>query len=155
MKRYLLAITLFLSITAVSNAQDYNTGIGLRGGAYNGITVKHFLGANAIEGILTTRYSGFKITGLYEIHKMTAFGVDRLNWYYGFGAHIGFYDPVNATFLNDGDRMVLGIDGILGLEYNFVEVPFNISLDWKPAINIIGYDPYWFDGGGLSVRYIF
>jgi hypothetical protein len=50
---------------------------------------------------------------------------------------------------------VIGIDGILGIEYNFEEVPINIGVDWKPAFNLTGYSGFWGDGGALSIRYIF
>jgi hypothetical protein len=64
------------------NAQDYNTGIGFRGGFSNGLTVKHFFSPKAVfEGILSSRWSGFQVTGLYKIHNR-AFNTDRLNWYF-------------------------------------------------------------------------
>ena len=50
---------------------------------------------------------------------------------------------------------VIGIDGILGMEYNIQEIPFNISLDWKPAFNLIGYTGFWGDEIALSIRFIF
>ena len=50
---------------------------------------------------------------------------------------------------------VIGIDGIIGLEYSFTEIPINVSIDWKPVLNIIGYSGFWGDGGALSVRYMF
>jgi len=49
----------------------------------------------------------------------------------------------------------VGIDFILGLENNFKEIPFNISIDWKPAYNLTGYSGFWADGGAISIRYIF
>jgi hypothetical protein len=144
------------SIVLLGNAQDYNTGIGLRGGLENGITVKHFLTDNtAIEGLLDSRWSGFKITVLYEIHHQ-AFNTDQWNWYYGFGGHIGFWNGSNVNWADDNkDYVVIGIDGIIGLEYVFESVPFNISLDWKPSFNLIGHSDFWGDGGAISVRYIF
>jgi hypothetical protein len=50
---------------------------------------------------------------------------------------------------------VVGIDGIIGMEYNIEEIPFNISLDWKPGFNILGHTGFWGDELALSVRYIF
>ena len=50
-------------------AQDYKTGIGIRGGTQNGLTVKHFFSEHsAIEGIVSTRWEGFYVIGLYEWH---------------------------------------------------------------------------------------
>jgi len=50
---------------------------------------------------------------------------------------------------------VIGIDGILGLEYNFKEIPFNIGIDWKPMIDLGGSSGFYGDGGAISIRYIF
>ena len=151
----LLSVFLF----TLSYAQDYNTGIGLRGGNGNGVTIKHFVGSNAaFEGIIATRWDGLELTGLYEIHNR-AFDTERLNWYYGFGGHIGFWDDSNYDNRGWGEEgksyTVIGVDGILGLEYNFTEVPLNLSVDWKPAFNIYGYSGFWGDGGAISIRYIF
>jgi opacity protein-like surface antigen len=156
MKKLLLTLTLVVCIMAFASAQDYKTGIGLRGGLYNGLTIKHFISSKtALEGLLATRWSGFEITGLYEISNR-AFDVERLNWYFGLGGHVGFYNGNNTTWGDAGKSYtVIGLDGILGLEYNFSEVPINISADWKPAFNIIGYSKFWGDGGALSIRYIF
>lgn len=157
MKKIILALAVALFILAPVKAQDYKTGIGIRGGLYNGLTIKHFLGSKtAVEGIISTRWSGFEITGLYEINNDNAFDVDRLNWYFGLGGHIGFYDGDNTTWGTAATSYtVIGVDGILGLEYNFSEIPINISIDWKPAFNLIGYSKFWGDGGAVSLRYIF
>jgi hypothetical protein len=138
------------------NAQDYLTSIGLRAGLSTGVTIKHFLNANdAVEGILATRWGGFNITGLYERHGR-AFDTDNLYYYFGGGAHIGVWSGRNNPwFANTNTYTVIGIDGILGLEYVFTEIPFNISIDWKPGFNIIGYTGFWGDEMALSFRYIF
>lgn len=155
MKKNILLSLMIVFGSFYATSQDYNTGIGLRGGLSNGLTIKHFIGEKAaLEGILTSRWRGFNVTGLYEIHNKT--GVDRLNWYFGAGAHIGFWNGKNVKWANDNnDYVVIGIDGILGIEYNFEKVPFNISLDWKPSMNLIGYNGFWGDGGAFSLRYIF
>jgi len=155
MKKILLLIIMGF-ISSIGLAQDYNTGIGVRAGYFNGVTIKHFVGQKAaFEGILSSRWRGLQLTGLYEIHD-EAFNTKRLNWYYGFGAHLGFWDG-NRTRWGEVDRSytVIGIDGILGMEYNFIEAPFNIGIDWKPSMNLIGYRGFWADGGALSIRYIF
>ena len=158
MKKTIFAFVLFVFVVVNAGAQDYGTGIGFRGGLSNGLTVKHFITDNAaLEGILATRWEGFNITGLYEIHN-NAFDTPRLNWYYGFGGHIGFWDsyPNHPWFKdNPGSHTVIGIDGIIGLEYNIDAVPINISLDWKPGFNLIGYSGFWSDELAFSVRFIF
>lgn len=156
MRKFIIATLFVLFAFSQVNAQDYNTGIGLRGGFFSGLTVKHFLDErNALEGLLSTRWSGFDITGLYEVHDQ-AFNVPRLNWYYGGGAHIGFWDGSHVNWAHDTrSYTVIGVDGILGIEYNFADVPINIGLDWKPTLNLIGHDGFWGDGGALSIRYIF
>jgi hypothetical protein len=158
MKKIILSLTIALVSVVGANAQDYNTGIGLRGGLYNGLTVKHFLSSNkAVEGLFTSRWGGFMVTGLLEFHNPIK-EVNRLHWYYGVGAHIGFWNSYNnhPVFPNRTETyMLIGVDFILGMEYNFEELPFNISLDWKPAYSFVGYSRFWGDGGALSIRYIF
>ncbi len=156
MRKVILTAILAISIVALSSAQEYNTGIGLRGGLSQGLTLKHFVRSKAaLEGILSTRWSGFVITGLYEVHNI-AFDVDRLRWFYGGGGHIGFWNGNNVTWGDAGSSYtVIGIDGILGIEYSFSEAPINIGIDWKPAINLVGYTGFWADGGAISIRYIF
>ena len=137
-------------------SQNYNNAIGLRGGYSGGITFKHALGqASAFEGILSTRYYGLTVTGLYEIHK-PAFNTANLRWYYGAGGHVGFYEgryyvgPDNRVYR--GQVTTIGIDGILGLEYQIPEIPFLISLDVKPFFDLLAPGPSFWDAG-LSLRY--
>jgi len=155
MKKLVIILFLALCVTSMTKAYDYRTGIGLRAGPYYGLTIKHFIGSkSALEGLLT-RWTGTDITILYEVHNR-AFDVNRLNWYYGLGGHIGFWE---GSHLHDGtagkNYTIIGLDGILGLEYNISEAPINISIDWKPAFNLVGYSRFWGDGGALSIRYIF
>jgi hypothetical protein len=151
MKNLLFALGLICSFSAFS--QDYKTAIGVRAGLANGLTVKHFISSDrAVEGILSTRWSGFNITGLYEIHA-NAFNDSHWNWYYGFGAHLGSFDG-NDSWGDDGvNYTIIGVDGIIGLEYRIDDIPINLSLDWKPALNLIGYTGFWADGFAISVRY--
>ena len=158
MKKIIITCLIIFCLVPIGSAQDYNTGIGARLGFNQGLTIKHFMSEkSAFEFILATRWRGFEITGLYEIHNQ-AFHTERLNWYYGFGGHVGFWNG-DYTYKNWGEEgknyTVIGIDGILGLEYNFIEAPFNIGIDWKPSFNLSGYSGFWGDGGALSIRYIF
>lgn len=154
MKKLILLIVFAVSAQQV-NAQVYRTSIGLRAGVAPGITVKHFMNPNAaLEGILTTRGKGINITGLYEWHGPLG-EVENFFWYIGGGGHIGFWD--DDSYLKGDFResyMTLGLDGILGMEYSFEEIPLNLSLDWKPTINIFEHSGFWGDELALSARYI-
>jgi hypothetical protein len=153
----LFVFVIFFIFSKNTHAQaDYNTAIGARVAPASGLTVKHFTGErSALEGILSTRWGGFVITGLYEYHQ-PAFGVESINFYYGAGAHVGFWDePGNPWWDNEDEHVLAGIDGIIGLEYTFESIPFNISLDWKPAFNIGVDDAFWYDEIAFSVRFTF
>lgn len=157
MKKILTALIILFSVVTAANGQDYNWGVGLRAGLGQGLTVKHFIShKSAVEGILSTRWRGFEITGLYELHNR-AFDVESLNWYFGAGGHIGFWNGDYTRGWGDPGKnySVIGVDGILGIEYDFREAPINIGIDWKPAFNLIGYSGFWYDGIAISFRYIF
>ena len=152
MRRIFFSIIMVIGIATATYAQDYTTGIGLRGGTGWGITAKHFMNSNnAFEGFVYGHSHGFNLTGLYEIHDR-AFDVDNLRWYYGFGAHIGSYDYNNSIDDND---FILGIDGIVGIEYTFTEAPINIGIDWNPYINFTGKSGFFPGSGAISIRYVF
>ncbi len=156
MKRLFLIAMMLIFATSTAYSQYYTTGVGLRAGSSSGITVKHNIAKDVkLEGIVGARWGGFNLTGLYEIHK-PAFNVNRLNWYYGFGGHIGFWGDNDASWGDKGkDYAVVGVVGILGMEYNLKDIPFNVGLDWKPVFNIASYTGLWIDEFALSVRYTF
>ena len=152
---FTLIVVLLLSFSA-AKAQYYNTSLGLRIGPASGFTVKHFLKETAaLEGLVYFRWDGVVITGLYELAG-PAFDAQGLNWYFGGGAHIGFWDNNAPPWRDEDDDFVaLGGDLILGLEYTFEEIPLNLAIDWKPAFNLIGSQDFWADDVGLSVRFAF
>ncbi len=156
MKKLFLILVLLSTGISYSFSQDYSTAAGIRGGFFNGFTVKHFLNESAAaEGILSFRYRGIRITGLYEIHQ-EAFQEERLKFYYGGGAHVAFYNGYNSRWTGSrSNTAVIGIDGIVGLEYTLSEFPINLGLDWKPYFNLVGYTGFGGDGGALSIRYVF
>lgn len=156
MKRILLILLVATVLSFTSRGQDYRTGIGLRAGVPYGLTVKHFLSeSNAIEAILASRWGGFVITGLYENEHWTG-EYPGLNWYWGFGAHVGFWNVgTNPRVGQTYTGAVIGADAILGIEYTFDNIPLNLSLDILPTVNLIGYAGWGGINGALSVRYVF
>lgn len=159
--RICLTLIVIASLAVSVQAQSgYTTGIGLRGGAASGLTIKHFFRNDAaIEGIISTSFAhrGTTITVLYEKHAQ-AFNVSGLQWYYGLGGHIGFYE--GRYYYDRGHRhyhddrvLGVGVDGILGLEYYIRDIPFTIGADIKPYINIPYGGGFW--DSALHVRYVF
>lgn len=158
MKKLIFLGSLILFLSSIDSfAQSYKTALGVRVGSENGISVKHFLNeTNALEGQLTSRWRGWSLHGLYELNG-NAFEVANLNWFFGGGAHVGFYDRYNGNpWFDDFDNeTVFGLDLIIGLEYTFDEIPLNLGIDWKPEINLVGYEGFWGDEVGLSIRFAF
>jgi hypothetical protein len=156
MKKTFLILALVVTIGFSARAQDYQTSLGLRAGVPYGVTIKHFLDKyNALEGILAARYQGFIITGLWESEHWTGH-YPGLNWYYGGGAHVGFWsNGTNPNINSNYSGAVIGIDGVLGLEYTFDDIPLNLSLDLLPTVNLIGYTGWGGINGALSIRYVF
>ncbi len=153
-RKFLMAALIVLLGMGSAQAQrkssdfDYSTAVGVK--FYpGGITLKHFLNdKNAVEGIAYFWNRGTRITGLYEIHgNITSIG--GLRWYLGPGAHVGFYS--NKYY---GGATYVGIDGVLGLDYKFKDLPLNLSLDWQPSFEFgdgAGFSGSW---GGLGIRYV-
>ncbi len=154
-------LTSFLLIGKRSNAQDYKTAAGLKFGGYeNGISVKYFTTNDiALEGVLGFRSHGAVVTGLFEIHQ-EAFGVKELRFYYGAGAHIGavgsgLYRRFNGDDeYYDDSHILLGVDGVLGLEYVIPQSPIAVSLDLNPRAEL-ATGPFFDIAPGLGIKYTF
>lgn len=155
MKR-ILVIALFLMIFAIPvKAQDYGTGIGARGGVFSGVSFKQFISSyDAFEVVGAFHYRGLFIAGMYQRHAR-AFDVPGLNWYYGGGAHVGFYDGRYHPHWNAvGNHTQIGANGVVGLEYKIDEIPISVGLDLIPSLDLIQVTRFWM-GGGITVRYVF
>ena len=154
MKRAFLILLFTAVVTITGYGQDYKTALGLRAGLPYGVTVRHFINKeNAIEGILASRWTGLVITGLYENESWLG-NYPGLNWYWGVGAHAGFWDAGTNPNVNTTGA-VIGVDAILGIDYTFDEFPINLSLDLLPSLNLIGSTGWGGINGALSIRYVF
>jgi len=152
------AILFFLAISAGQAQKNYNNALGVRLGSWPGITFKHFVSQrSAFEAMLHTRWHGYMLTGLYEVHHK-AFSEPGFNFYYGVGGHIGHWNVGryrHPWYEVTGVYTAFGVDGILGLEYSFRQIPLNFSVDWKPMLNISEWTGLWVDDVALSVRIYF
>lgn len=141
MRKIFVAVLFVFIGTASVHAQNYNWGVGIRGGAVaTGISFKGFVGgASALEGIVSF-VDGVNFYGLYERH-VPLIGRGFL-LYYGFGANAG-------SWKRHGDhKFTVGADAVLGLEYKIRNVPLTIGADYKPCLNFIGHTKFkWYDFG--------
>ena len=158
---FLLTVSLMPEQALAQRIVSYETAAGIRLSSFYGGSIKHFFEErNAVEGMLHSSWDALKITALYERH-MPAFDEPGLRFYYGGGGHIGFaggqYYGRRYKDYEGGSRALIGIDGIVGLEYTVQdrEIPLNVSLDWKPTIDFGSYGWFRGDGIGITVRYIF
>jgi hypothetical protein len=130
-----------------NNGTSYTTAVGLK--MYPGaVSVKHFIAKDrAVEGLAYISQDEFRLTGLYEIHNDLG-SVEGLKWYVGAGAHMGIWKDRYGT-------VSFGVDGVLGLDYKIKGAPLNLSFDWQPSFNFIGYNYFESAWGGLGIRYTF
>ena len=155
MKKTILLIALVLGLSYSSSYAQYKNAIGGRFGLANGLSFKTFNKSNkAFDFILNFQskndYDDFQFTALYEIHNPIN-NADGLRWYYGVGGDIGSR-RYKAT---EEKTMLLGVDGVLGLDYKFRDAPINLALDWKP--NFILSPNTEVDGTdiGIYIRFTF
>ncbi|QQL50091.1 hypothetical protein [Mucilaginibacter ginkgonis] len=161
MKKYtfLLSLVSMLMLGALKvQAQDYPTAAGLKFGGYEiGPSIKWFADEHtALEGIAGFRSGGFAITGLYEVHTR-AFNVDKLNFFYGGGAHLGSLRPGSyngGRNIYDNNRLLIGADGVVGLEYLFPGSPIVMSVDLDPRIEF-ATGPVFDLAPALGIKYSF
>ena len=154
---FFLLFASFISISSFgqNTGSSYTTALGVK--FYPaGITLKHFTQPNrALEGIGYFWEHGFRFTGLYEIHGDFT-GAQGLKWYVGPGAHIQFWnDKWKKLYPARDAGVAIGVDGVLGLDYKIKGAPINLSLDWQPSFNFVGYTYFEGGWGGFGIRYTF
>lgn len=161
-QKFLLAALLCLAFTLSTeglHAQgaEYNTAVGLRLGYPLSVSGKKFfkedLAAEAYVGFRSfSGYSWVNIAAALQKHNPIE-DIDGLQWYYGAGATVLFY---SYDFGFDGGGSTgIGLQGYLGLDYTFEDVPLSVTLDWIPTIFLTGFTSGFGAGyGSLGVRYI-
>lgn len=147
MTRLLILVScVVLLASEKASAQDYRLGLGVRLSnsiptLNNSVSGKYFVtDRSAVEGLVSFG-SRFGLGALLEIHN--PLNIEGLRWFYGAGVYVGFED----------DNTYVGPTGALGLDYKFVNVPINLSLDWKPELDIVPEINFVPDAFALTVRF--
>src|SRR5438270_909278 len=124
----ILKLLIVTSISVSAQAQNYKTAVGLRlssnpATVNNSITVKHFVNrVVALEGLFS--FDPLAIGVLVEVNQPVS-SAPGLRWLFGGGGYMNFKDQVS-----------LGGQGIIGLDYKFINFPINLTADWKPELSL-------------------
>ncbi len=163
MKKIILSAFMLIGLAFSAQAQDISkNALGLRLGDNDGfggeISYQRGLSSNnRLELDLGWRNSNnvdaFKLVGLYQ----WVWNIDNgFNWYAGLGGGIGSWSNNNSGYSDSGTILLAAAD--LGIEYNFSEVPIQLSLDIRPEF-YFDSDNYREDNFGpdiaLGIRYRF
>ena len=153
---FILASMLFLLKDA--SAQDYKTALGVRlsssaANVNNSISIKHFLNQKtAIEGLFSFG-DPLAFGVLLEKHK--SLQTAGLQWFYGAGGYLSFIKTYNPNKLRNETNANFGAQGVIGLDYKFTGIPLNLSLDWKPELNLVSDINFEPAAIGLTARFTF
>jgi hypothetical protein len=140
MKKLIVTALVLIGSGFTAKSQEISKNVlGLRLGDNNGfgteISYQRGLSDNnRIEANLGWRnnksISAFKLTGIYQ----WVWEIDNnFNWYAGAGAGLGSWSN------SDSNGSFVYISGNVGIEYNFEEVPIQLSLDYRPEFGGHGY----------------
>ena len=145
---FLIAI-LSTSSQAQNSFNDKGLTAGFRmGGNYSswfGFSLRLNTESGSGELILTPENDRIVLTGLLCFQDKIGGSLKRLSYYYGLGTHVGIQS--NAV-------PVIGADAIAGVEYDIPNIPFLVSIDMKPGLDLFGdeFGFHW-NQGAITIRY--
>jgi hypothetical protein len=147
-----------LAFASTASAQDYKTALGVRLSSSapminNSISLKHFLNERTAVEALFSFGDPLALGALVEIHK--PFAASGIQWFYGGGGYLGFVKTYNPDKDKNETDVNFGAMGIVGLDYKFQNLPLNLSLDWKPELNLIGDINFEPSAVGFTARFTF
>jgi len=163
MKGIGIGIGLFLISSSPILAQSYGTSAGLRLGSNKnhrtlGVSVQQrVLKDITLEGILQSDFSNNHTAHLL-VEKHSRIISRRFNYYYGAGMSFGSEESLvrnqeTREITRTYGNATVNADLIIGIEMTMLST--NISLDYKPSVNIIGNRGPWYAGQvGISARHV-
>jgi hypothetical protein len=162
---FLLSGLLFFQL----HSQENKNAVSARLGLSSGFTYQHQIDQfRGYKGMLSFRDGGVQVTALLEsCRPLYVNFTDKLFYYTGMGAHIGYtrYQPQRGFFANPFRvnyryghfAPVIGLDAIIGLEWRMNRAPISFCLDAKPFFELFGQNIFRlavFDIG-LSMKFTF
>ncbi len=101
----------------------------------NSISFKYFMNSRAAIEALVSFGDPLALGALIEFHNPLS--TTGLQWFYGAGAYLGFSKDYNPEKQINERNTYFGGQGVVGLDYKFENIPLNLSLDWKPELNLV------------------
>ena len=153
----LLVITI-IGFANTSSAQDYKTALGIRLSSSqaivnNSVSIKHFINDKvAVEGLFSFG-DPLAFGAMAQVHN--PMGESGIKWFYGGGAYLGFLKSYNPNTDKNETDANFGAMGVLGLDYKFANIPLNLSLDWKPELNLVSDINFEPAAVGFTARFTF
>ena len=162
MKKILVVVLLAAGAGLINNVSaqgtNYRTALGVRLSSSNAlqnnsVSFKQFItDKTAIEALFTFG-DPLALGAMLEIYKPLA--ADGLSWFYGGGGYIAFVKTLNKRTQKENTDPNFGAQGIIGLDYKFNNIPLNISLDWKPELNLVNDINFEPAAIGFTARFTF
>jgi len=170
MKKLLILIFLSILFTPSLLSGQFATRqagfrFGYRTGMFYQVTQESGSAEIGYNALISFSNSGLQFTGLKMTYETTLDDISpNLFFSWGYGGHLGFSYSDHVRFMgedyyysNERFMPLFGADGWLAAEYRIQDIPLNISLNWKPFIEMtipafVRVVPWDF---GLSISYIF
>ena len=128
MKKVIIALALLLCGLGAS-AQNYDWGIGIRGGVNQGsLNARFCLEKNAADLRISLPYKGqgMALDGSYEwCIPVIAEGME---FYYGPGLMLGIVPGAEKSYFS------IGFQGVVGLDYKIPRIPVAAFIDYRPQL---------------------
>lgn len=170
MKKLLLSIIIFIVffqafLSAQVATRQAGLRLGYRGGIFYQASSREGSAEVAYNAMLSFERNGIQFTGMKIVYETPLNRISPdLFFSWGFGGHIGYIysdhlKVMGQDYFFPGERFcpLFGADGWLSAEYRLHEIPLNISLNYKPFIEMtipafVRIMPWDF---ALSVSYVF
>lgn len=156
MKKILFAFILTSLFSVSTKAQKnssgnpkYKTAVGIRFQPF-GVSLKSNLAGKKTSVEFVGYFEdGFTLSGMYYWNFILNQPMN-LRLYAGGALQAGWRDN------KDVEGVLFGVGGVIGLDYKFLKLPLNISLDWQPSYQFGNkFDEFQGAWGGIAARFCF
>ncbi|MBN1769178.1 MAG: hypothetical protein JXR50_08935 [Prolixibacteraceae bacterium] len=143
MKHLLLYCIFATALPTLLQAQSYNQAIGVRTGSSRSIFYEMSApDLSTYRFALNWRDGGRNLSAMkiFKKYKMDNLP-DHLTFYYGFGAHAGYVSWAEKRNFDEERHYaspIAGLNAIIGLSYDFTEIPVSLTIDASPHFDYGG-----------------